>query len=125
MEQMNKNSEFKKPAKKRLRYILSWGLLIVFCLGSVCYGVFFFAAITYPEEVRGFMATRIENCGNTDIVISFLGHIDEYAVPEVLTWRNVPWKALLPAFMLSELKNSMLIIFGAPNNIAQCVVPHF
>ena len=41
----------------------------------------------------------------------FLGYIPDYKAPETMTWRNVPWRALLPAFMLSELKTAFLIGF--------------
>ena len=61
--------------------------------------------------IRTFMAAQIERCGNTDTVLSFLGYIHEYKAPEHLTWRNVPWPALLPGFMLSELKTAFCIGF--------------
>ena len=61
--------------------------------------------------VRSFMAAQIERCGNTDTVISLLGYIRDYKAPDVLTWRNVPWPALLPAFMMSELKTAFCIGF--------------
>jgi len=63
------------------------------------------------KPIRAFMAAQIERCGNTDTVLSFLGYIHDYKAPEVLTWRNVPWAALLPAFMLSELKTAFTIGF--------------
>ena len=60
----------------------------------------------YKAEVpiRRFMAERIERYGCRDTVIAFLEHSHDYKAPEVLTWRNVPWSALLPGFALSELK---------------------
>jgi len=61
--------------------------------------------------IRSFMAAQIERCGNTDTVIALLGYIHGYKAPEVLTWRNVPWAALLPAFMMSELKTAFVIGF--------------
>jgi|GEM_PF-2755558 len=81
------------------------GLLIT---GAVCSSIF--VANTDSEEVRTFMATRIERCGNADIVISLLGYVHDYKVPEVLTWRSVPWAALLPAFVLSELKTAFPVL---------------
>jgi flagellar biosynthetic protein FliP len=61
--------------------------------------------------VRQFMAAQIERCGNTDVVLELLRYVKDYKAPEQLTWRNVPWRALLPGFMLSELKTSFLIGF--------------
>jgi flagellar biosynthetic protein FliP len=57
------------------------------------------------------MAEQIMRCNNTDDVLVFLRYIKDYDAPEIMTWRNVPWRALLPAFMLSELKTSFLIGF--------------
>jgi len=82
------------------------GILIA---GIVCSGVFV-ANSSVGEEVRAFMADRIEHCGNTDIVISLVGYVPDYKAPEVLTWRNVPWAALLPAFVLSEIKSALLML---------------
>jgi flagellar biosynthetic protein FliP len=62
--------------------------------------------------IRTFMAAQIERCGNTDTVISLLGYVPDYKEPaEGPTWRNVPWAALLPGFMLSELKTAFCIGF--------------
>jgi len=61
--------------------------------------------------IRSFMAAQIERCGNTDTVIALLGYVPDYKAPEVLTWRNIPWAALLPAFMMSELKMAFTIGF--------------
>ncbi len=63
------------------------------------------------RPIRQFMAEQIERCGNQDTVLTFLGYIPDYKAPETMTWRNVPWRALLPAFMLSELKTAFLIGF--------------
>lgn len=63
------------------------------------------------KPVREFMAKQIMRCGNTDDVLVFLKYIKDYKAPEELTWRNIPWRALLPAFMLSELKTAFLIGF--------------
>jgi len=61
--------------------------------------------------IRTFMAAQIERCGNQDTVLSFLGYIHEYKAPKDVTWRNIPWAALLPGFMLSELKTAFCIGF--------------
>jgi flagellar biosynthetic protein FliP len=63
------------------------------------------------KPVRQFMASQIERCGNTDIVLELLRYVNDYKAPEYLTWRNVPWRALLPGFMISELKTAFLIGF--------------
>ncbi len=63
------------------------------------------------RPIRQFMAEQIERCGNQETVLMFLGYIPDYKAPETMTWRNVPWRALLPAFMLSELKTAFLIGF--------------
>ena len=63
------------------------------------------------KPIRTFMAAQIERTGNTDTVISLLGYVPDYKAPEVMTWRNIPWSALLPAFMLSELKTAFCIGF--------------
>jgi flagellar biosynthetic protein FliP len=63
------------------------------------------------KPIRTFMAAQIERCGNTDTVLSFLGYIHEYKTPQTLTWRNMPWAAMLPGFMLSELKTAFIIGF--------------
>lgn len=59
--------------------------------------------------MRRFMSMQIERCGNSDDVWLFL----DYAAPETrpTTYDDVPLTALLPAFMLSELKTSFLIGF--------------
>ncbi|MDR0327277.1 MAG: flagellar type III secretion system pore protein FliP [Planctomycetaceae bacterium] len=63
------------------------------------------------KPIRTFMAAQIERTGNTDTVISLLGYIPDYKAPKTMTWRNVPWAALLPGFMLSELKTAFCIGF--------------
>jgi flagellar biosynthetic protein FliP len=63
------------------------------------------------KPVRAFMAAQIVRCGNTDTVTSLLGYIHGYKAPETITWGNVPWAALLPGFMLSELKTAFAIGF--------------
>ncbi len=75
--------------------------------------------------VRRFMATQIERTGNADDVLLFLDYIQEtQAVSEAdppnyvyfgankeAGETDVPLSALLPAFMLSELKTAFLIGF--------------
>ena len=55
------------------------------------------------------MSRKIERTGNSDDIWLFL----QYSSPETLpqTYEEVPLTALLPAFMLSELKTSFLIGF--------------
>jgi flagellar biosynthetic protein FliP len=63
------------------------------------------------RPVRKFMAEQIMRCHNTDDVKVFLRYIDNYTAPEEMTWKDIPWRALLPAFMLSELKTAFMIGF--------------
>lgn len=59
--------------------------------------------------IRKFMCMQIERTNNTDDIWLFMRYIPNAAPPE--TYRDVPWQALLPAFMLSELKTAFLIGF--------------
>jgi flagellar biosynthetic protein FliP len=62
--------------------------------------------------IRTFMVAQIERCGNSETAISLLGYIHDYKEPPGgPTWGNIPWAALLPAFMLSELKTAFTIGF--------------
>jgi len=76
------------------------------------------------EPVRKFMASQIRRTDNDDSVYLFLNYMaserdpDTGELPENYVYfgaeegqRNVPLQALLPAFMLSELKTSFLIGF--------------
>ncbi|MDR0390838.1 MAG: flagellar type III secretion system pore protein FliP [Planctomycetaceae bacterium] len=63
------------------------------------------------RPVRKFMAEQIMRCHNTDDVKVFLRYIDNYTAPDEMTWKDIPWRALLPAFMLSELKTAFMIGF--------------
>jgi len=54
------------------------------------------------KHVREFMIRQIEAGGNTDDVYLFLDA--ETAAREDLTWRDVPTLALIPSFVVSELK---------------------
>ena len=60
-------------------------------------------------HVRGFMITQIEATGNTDDVYLFL--TKEQAAAEKLVWRDIPDVALVPAFVVSELKTAFVIGF--------------
>jgi flagellar biosynthetic protein FliP len=61
------------------------------------------------RPVRRFMALQIEQTGNTDDVWLFLERIPD--LPEPQSYDDVPLRALVPAFMLSELKTAFLIGF--------------
>lgn len=62
--------------------------------------------------VRRFMSLQIERAGNHDDVWLFLDHQASGAAREKYTdYDDVPMEALLPAFMLSELKTAFLIGF--------------
>jgi len=59
--------------------------------------------------VRRFMALQIERTGNSDDIWLFLRYTSADAAPT--NYDEVPLSALLPAFMLSELKTAFLIGF--------------
>jgi flagellar biosynthesis protein FliP len=59
--------------------------------------------------VRRFMSMQIEHAQNTDDVLLFMGYLPKHEAPK--TYDDVPLQALLPAFMLSELKTAFLIGF--------------
>jgi flagellar biosynthesis protein FliP len=61
------------------------------------------------QPIRRFMSLQIERCGNSDDVWLFMEHLPDE--PEPRNYDDVPLRALLPAFMLSELKTSFLIGF--------------
>ena len=65
------------------------------------------------QPVRRFMSLQIEATGNQDDIWLFLKYMPQSQAPE--NYEDVPLSALLPAFMLSELKTAFLIgfqIFG-------------
>jgi len=67
------------------------------------------AALAAAERhARGFMIRQIEAQQNTDDVYLFL---DDDARDSDLTWGDVPTLALVPAFVISELKTAFLIGF--------------
>lgn len=61
------------------------------------------------RPIRRFMALQIERAGNTDDVWLFLDRMPQASEPK--SYDDVPLAALLPAFMLSELKVAFLIGF--------------
>jgi flagellar biosynthetic protein FliP len=61
------------------------------------------------RPLRQFMSAQIERTGNSDDVWLFLQYAPDAPTPQ--SYDEVPLTALLPAFMLSELKTSFLIGF--------------
>ena len=59
--------------------------------------------------IRKFMSLQIERARNTEDVWLFLNYVPNHPTPA--SYDNVPLQALLPAFMLSELKTAFLIGF--------------
>jgi flagellar biosynthesis protein FliP len=59
--------------------------------------------------VRRFMSQQIERTKNTEDVYLFLSYLPDQPTPQ--SYEDVPLVALLPAFMLSELKTAFLIGF--------------
>ena len=62
------------------------------------------------KPVRRFMSRQIEIAGNSDDVWLFYEYLPDRGPPPE-TYDDVPLQALLPAYMLSELKTSFLIGF--------------
>ncbi len=77
--------------------------------------------ITNPEDaftacvlpIKRFMSRQIDVAGNSDDVWLFYNYLPESSQPENLpeTYDDVPLQAMLPAFLLSELKVAFLIGF--------------
>ncbi len=63
------------------------------------------------KPVRRFMSQQIEKTGNSDDVRLFLDYLPEARERDYEYYEDVPLTALLPAFMLSELKTAFLIGF--------------
>jgi flagellar biosynthetic protein FliP len=59
--------------------------------------------------VRKFMSMQIEHAQNTEDVWLFMRYVPKQATPK--SYDDVPLQALMPAFMLSELKTAFLIGF--------------
>ena len=63
------------------------------------------------SPIRRFMSMQIERTNNSDDVRLFLAYLPDAAADAVRDVQDVPLQALLPAFMLSELKTAFLIGF--------------
>jgi flagellar biosynthetic protein FliP len=61
------------------------------------------------RPIRQFMSAQIERTGNGKDILLFLKYVPD--APKVTRYEDVPITALLPAFMLSELKTAFLIGF--------------
>ena len=61
------------------------------------------------EPIRHFMIMQILNTKNKEDIYLFQSYIHDEPIPE--RYEDVPLRALLPAFMLSELKTAFLIGF--------------
>ncbi|MDO5308128.1 MAG: flagellar type III secretion system pore protein FliP [Planctomycetia bacterium] len=59
--------------------------------------------------LREFMWKQIERSGNVETIDVFMAHIPNAEPPQY--FEDVPWRALAPAFLLSELKTAFLIGF--------------
>ena len=64
---------------------------------------------TGVAPVRRFMSMQIERTKNTEDVWLFMSYLPNRVTPQ--SYDDVPLQALLPAFMLSELKTAFLIGF--------------
>lgn len=62
------------------------------------------------QPIRRFMCQQIQRCGNDADIRLFYRYMPE-GTPEWKDYNDVPLQALLPAFMLSELKTAFLIGF--------------
>lgn len=63
------------------------------------------------KPIRHFMSRQIEIAGNSDDVWLFYEYLPDRGQKPPETYDEVPLQALLPAYMLSELKTSFLIGF--------------
>jgi len=61
------------------------------------------------EPIRRFMSLQIERTGNSEDIWLFCQYLPHH--PHPASYEEVPLAALLPAFMLSELKTAFLIGF--------------
>lgn len=61
------------------------------------------------EPLNVFMSRQIEKSGNSEDVWLFLEYLPQDKQPE--SYREVPFEALMPAFLLSELKTAFFIGF--------------
>src|SRR5262249_28241423 len=62
------------------------------------------------QPIRRFMSEQIDRCGNAADVWMFYKYLPA-TTPEPKSYDDVPLPALLPAFMISELKTAFLIGF--------------
>jgi flagellar biosynthetic protein FliP len=62
------------------------------------------------RPIRDFMARQISVAGNHEDVAMFYRYVDPDG-PGPQTWDEIPLRALLPAYMLSELKTAFLMGF--------------
>ncbi|MCL2347970.1 MAG: flagellar type III secretion system pore protein FliP [Planctomycetaceae bacterium] len=62
------------------------------------------------KPIRQFMCEQITRTGNTDDIWLFMRYVKDVKEPPK-SFAEVPWRALLPAFMISELKTAFLIGF--------------
>ena len=65
---------------------------------------------TGVAPIRKFMSLQINKTHNTEDVFLFMSYLPDRAAPT--SYDDVPLQALLPAFMLSELKTAFLIGFS-------------
>lgn len=63
----------------------------------------------YP--IRVFMCSQIDRTANQDDIFLFMRYVKDAPPLDEMTMRDIPWRALLPAYMLSELKTAFLIGF--------------
>ena len=61
------------------------------------------------EPVRTFLWKQIERTGNSEMIGLFIKYLPDVDEPKY--YEDVPWRALAPAFLLSELKTAFLIGF--------------
>ncbi|MGL4942070.1 MAG: flagellar type III secretion system pore protein FliP [Thermoguttaceae bacterium] len=61
--------------------------------------------------IRRFMAAQIDRTGNHEDVVLFLRYCRDVSPEMPQTYRQVPIRALVPAYMLSELKTAFMIGF--------------
>ncbi|MGI5832220.1 MAG: flagellar type III secretion system pore protein FliP [Thermoguttaceae bacterium] len=59
--------------------------------------------------IRTFLWKQIERTRNTEMIGVFLRYVSDAKQPEY--YEDIPWRVLVPAFMLSELKTAFLIGF--------------
>jgi flagellar biosynthesis protein FliP len=59
--------------------------------------------------IRKFMSLQIQRTGNSADIFLFMDYLPDH--PKPTCYEEVPLQALLPAFMLSELKTAFLIGF--------------